>query len=69
MNKLITVLSLLIISCNSGNDVYICKGPQSKAYHNNSGCKGLKRCSTDIESVTEVYATKQLNRHKCRFCY
>lgn len=63
------VLSLLTISCGSGNGrVYICTGPYSKAYHKTSICKGLSNCSRDIDAITESEAIDE-GRHKCGFCY
>lgn len=32
--------------------VYICNGPYSKKYHLIEDCRGLNRCSTNIEKVT-----------------
>ena len=34
------------------SDVYICNGPKSTKYHLDSQCKGLTKCSTEIEKLT-----------------
>lgn len=46
------------------SEVYICKGPQSKKYHNKKDCRGLKNCSTDIYSVP-LSDAKNLGRTLC----
>lgn len=58
----------MCLSCNKG-EVYICKGPQSHAYHKTKLCQGLKRCSTDIKAISKTEATNSLNRDPCSFCY
>jgi hypothetical protein len=74
MNKMLPFfLFCLIIGCSGqvdgNNTVYICNGPKSHAYHNNKSCRGLKRCSTDIESVSLNKATSELQRDPCDYCY
>ena len=45
-----------MISCSSNEVsetyVYICKGSNSYAYHYSPNCRGLRRCSTDLEKLT-----------------
>lgn len=66
---LIFILSIILSSCATSNKrVYICTGPYSRAYHKNSECIGLSRCSGDIEGITEDEAIDE-GRHKCHFCY
>lgn len=48
--------------------VYICTGPQSKRYHNNTNCKGLKSCSKDVVKVT-LQKAKSMGRTQCGYCY
>ena len=51
----------------SGN-VYICTGGSSKRYHRGRDCKGLSRCSGEIEEVTEEEA-EDMGRTPCKICY
>ena len=74
MNRILTIFSFcLILGCSGQVDgsstVYICNGPQSHAYHKTKSCKGLKRCSTDIEAVSFNKATSELHRDPCHYCY
>lgn len=48
--------------------VYICTGETSTKYHSNSDCKGLYRCSGEIEEVSEEEA-KDMGRTPCKICY
>ena len=49
---------------STGNDVYICKGPQSKKYHYKKDCRGLSGCSTKIYAIT-LSEAKNLGRGLC----
>lgn len=51
----------------SGN-VYVCTGGSSKCYHCDRDCKGLSRCSGEIEEVTEEEA-EDMGRTPCKICY
>lgn len=59
--------SLLLPACGKSDKVYICTGPQSHAYHTDRHCKGLDRCSGDIETVS-VDEAEDMGRHPCGFC-
>lgn len=48
--------------------VYICTGSSSKRYHCDRDCKGLSRCSGEIEEVTEEEA-EDMGRTPCKICY
>ena len=48
--------------------VYICTGGSSKRYHCDRDCKGLSRCSGEIEEVTEEEA-EDMGRTPCKICY
>lgn len=50
------------------NTVYICTGPNSKRYHKHSNCKGLGKCSGEIEEVT-VSKAESMGRTPCKWCY
>ena len=65
-NKILTTLALLtLLSCN---DVSICTGPFSKAYHTKNECIGLSRCSGVILEVSKQDAENIYQRHQCRYC-
>lgn len=57
---------LVLISCN--NDVNICTGIKSRAYHTKTNCIGLTRCSGAIIKVSKEDAEKKYFRHACHFC-
>lgn len=48
--------------------VYICTGPNSKRYHKHSDCRGLGKCSGEIEAVT-VSKAESMGRTPCKWCY
>lgn len=52
----------------SGDNVYICTGSSSKRYHCDPDCKGLSRCSGEIEEVSEEEA-EDMGRTPCKICY
>ena len=68
MQKLLLLATLLLLGCKRGDSVYLCNGPQSKVYHKKSDCKGLRKCSTEIEMV-EIDAAKARLRRECGYCY
>ncbi len=47
-------------------DVYICRGPLSKRYHHHPQCRGLRRCSTPVDSVP-IDDAEGLGRTICGF--
>lgn len=48
--------------------VYICTGETSTKYHSDPECRGLGRCSSEIEEVTEEEA-EDMGRTPCKICY
>lgn len=54
-------------ACSSGK-AYICTGGSSKRYHCDQDCKGLSRCSGEIEEVSEDEA-EDMGRTPCKICY
>lgn len=48
--------------------VYICNGPASKKYHKTKNCRGLTRCSTTTEKISQKEAI-QKRRTACKICY
>lgn len=48
--------------------VYICTGETSTKYHSDPDCKGLSRCSGEIEEVSEEEAD-DMGRTPCKICY
>lgn len=48
--------------------VYICNGPASKKYHKAKNCRGLTRCSTATEKISQKEAVKK-GRTACKICY
>ncbi len=61
---LVTILTLTSFCQIVDRTVYLCKGPESYAYHYTKTCRGLSRCSTDLEKTTESEAIK-IKRKLC----
>lgn len=59
-----------IIACSSNyiseEYVYICKGSNSYVYHYSPHCRGLRRCSTDLQKLTAREA-KEKERKLCGY--
>lgn len=53
---------------SDNNSVYICTGETSTKYHCDRDCRGLSRCSGEIEEVTEEEA-EDMGRTPCKICY
>jgi len=68
MQKLLLLVAIVFIGCSNDNSVYLCNGPESKAYHKTRHCQGLKRCTTDIES-TDIATAMARHRRECGYCY
>ena len=65
---IISLVSMISCSSNEVSEtyVYICKGPNSTAYHYSPHCRGLRQCSTDVEKLT-VKETVEKGRKLCRY--
>ena len=55
-------------SADSVGNVFVCTGGSSKRYHCDQYCKGLSRCSGEIEEVSEEEA-EDMGRTPCKICY
>ena len=55
-------------SAGFSDNVYICTGGSSKRYHCDPDCKGLSRCSGEIEEISEEEA-EDMCRTPCKICY
>lgn len=47
--------------------VYICTSPKAEVYHSDPDCKGLSRCSYDVDMIDREKAAKF--RRPCKICY
>ena len=68
MQKILLLFFLTLLGCKNNDRVYLCNGPQSEVYHKTNYCKGLKRCTTEIEA-TDLASAKAKHRRECRYCY
>ena len=80
MKKFITAMVLLLVGSTGvmsveANDsskeevkVWVCTGPHSKRYHNNEECRGLQKCSAEIELIS-IEEAKKRGYTKCKICY
>lgn len=50
-------------------EVYICNGSYSIAYHSRTNCRGLNNCKSSVTSVNESYAESVLKRQPCCICW
>lgn len=50
------------------DNVFICTGSSSERYHCDPDCKGLSRCSGEIEEISEEEA-EDMGRTPCKICY
>ena len=55
-------------SAGSSDNVFICTGESSERYHCDRDCRGLSRCSGEIEEVSEGEA-EDMGRTPCKICY
>lgn len=53
---------------DESESVYICTGETSTKYHTDPDCRGLSRCSGEIEEVSEEEA-EDMGRTPCKICY
>lgn len=58
----------VVKSAGYSDNVYICTGSSSKRYHCDHDCKGLSRCSGEIEEISEEEA-EDMGRTPCKICY
>ena len=60
----------LISSGESRDDscVWICTGPRSRKYHNSKYCKGLRKCSGELKSIS-ISEAESIGRKPCKNCY
>jgi hypothetical protein len=62
----ILIIFVFLLITSEPKEVYICKGPLSKAYHMNRTCHGLDKCSTKIYKVALENA-KKMGRKVCGY--
>lgn len=73
MKKLLCfMLATMLVACagetQESEKVYICTGYMSECYHEDPDCRGLIRCSRDIEEIT-IEEAEDMGRRPCSFCY
>lgn len=51
-----------------GDDVYICTGENSHAYHSYEDCEGLSYCKDEIQTITYQEAVRDYDRTPCHYC-
>ena len=73
MKKLIlATLAIMLVACagetQESEKVYICTGHMSECYHETPDCRGLIRCSRDIEERT-IEEAEEMGPRPCSFCY
>ena len=49
-------------------NIFLCEGEFSEKYHNNSNCRGLNNCSTELTNTSIENAITQ-GRTQCDICY
>lgn len=69
MKSILTISILMLFSLSFApqqSQVYICKGSMSERYHLTPNCRGLKKCSTKIYSVS-LQEARSIGRTKCGY--
>lgn len=61
-------LLVFLTGPDSDNDVYVCYGPRSHAFHYFEACDGLKLCTGGLSKVKVQFATDSLGRKECGYC-
>ena len=58
---IVSLVSMISCSSNEVSEtyVYICKEPNSTAYHYSPHCRGLRQYSTDLEKLTVKEAVEK----------
>ena len=69
LNFILYTVSCEQRSVSDTQEVYICTGRYSKAYHKNKSCKGIKWCKRKVKKVTVKEARVIYNRHQCSHCF
>lgn len=67
MKHLLLICAFALSLTANADNVYLCSGPKSRAFHTNPYCMGLKSCSTKLTATSRERAIK-LKRRPCRFC-
>jgi hypothetical protein len=67
IKSLIFLVSINFCSCKDERQVLICESGTAHAYHK-SMCKGLKKCTHSIKTVTKNEAI-EMHRDQCDYCY
>lgn len=67
-NERQSVSSIHTNTTEETENVYICTGKKSHAYHSNINCWGLNKCSGDIEEISKEDA-EEMGRTPCHFCH
>lgn len=71
---LLLLVTITLVTCGGKENkkesekVYICTGYMSECYHEDPDCRGLIRCSRDIEEIT-IEEAEDMGRRPCSFCY
>ena len=69
MKRLILLSGLLALSFKPiDSKVYVCKSESSVAYHATTDCRGLKRCTHEVVTVT-IDEARQMGKRACKICY
>lgn len=68
MKRLLFSLSLILFLTSfqtKEKEVFICPTKSSKAFHLKKDCRGLKRCSIKIKTITKTKA-ENIGRKMCK---
>lgn len=49
---IIALVGLFSVSTNKQTKVFLCNGSASTKYHLKANCKGLERCTTELDTLT-----------------
>lgn len=66
--SLMVLGSLLLVSCATLEQVYVCTGPSATKYHDSDECWGLNRCKNRIKKVS-IEEAEEMGYDSCKICY
>jgi len=64
----ILLIFLILLASFQASTVYVCDSKKAYAYHVDRDCKGLKRCTHEIITISKSDAVNKYKRKPCGYC-
>lgn len=65
---ILSVIFILSSAFTQTQTVYICNSNKAYAYHIDRDCKGLKKCTHEVLTVSKSDAINKYGRRACGYC-